>query len=704
VSVSFNACLRCADHQEPTLTRVHIGIDVGGTFTDLFLLDLVTGRSEIHKLPSTPPRPHEAPIAGLVAILEKTGVSPASVEFVGLGTTVATNALLERKGGTTGLITTRGFRDLLEISRQKRPDVFDARVRKPEPLIPHDLRLEVTERIGADGSILEPLAVDEVREAARALRARGACAVAVCFLNSYVNRAHEDAAERVVKAEWPEVMICSSVDLLAEFREYERLSSTAVNAYLLEPMGEYVEEFEREVKRLGIPQPPFVMTSAGGVASVDLIRRRPIDTLFSGPSGGVSASGHVGRLRNDTRLITLDMGGTSTDVSIWQDGRPSLTRQRVIDCLPIKGTALDIHTVGAGGSSIAWLDAGGLLRVGPQSAGSLPGPACFGRGGTEPTVTDANVVVGRLDSEFLLDGSMRIDRSLAEEAIATRIAQPRGIDVTEAAASILTVAIASMAEAIRAVSVQRGVDPRDFTLVAFGGAGPLHAALVAQEIGLRTVLIPPTPGVLSAMGVLTKDVELHASQSKLLRGSSSAVAAEVDGTYAELERQVDGALRVGTEPVEIGFERSADVRYRGQNHELTVDAAGGRIDADALEAIGRGFHDLHARLYGYKLMDRELEIVTLRLVGRIAIPRDEFASPVAAPRRADDRCRRRHVFFESEGAYVECPVDHRSELEPGTVYVGPSVVNQLDTTIVVPPGAVMRMDAHGNLEITLGTT
>jgi len=577
---------------------IRIGIDVGGTFTDLFLLDEAGGKAIRHKLPSTPGDPYKAPIQGIREILQKAGAKPGQVRFVGLGTTVATNALLERKGAVTGLITTAGFRDLLEIGRQKRPHVYDLFVRKPEPLVLRELRLEVEERIAADGSVITALNEADVGEALDRLVAHGVTSIAVCFLNSYANPSHEHRVVELARARCPNIAVTSSQELIPEFREYERLSSTVVNAYLMPVMKQYLTRFSDEVRALGIPETPFIMSSGGGVASPGLASQRPIDLLLSGPSGGVSGALYQAKASGYDNIITFDMGGTSTDVCLIQNARAEITHGRTIDGLPIRSTAMDIHTVGAGGSSIAWIDAGGFLRSGPHSAGANPGPACYGKEGAKPTVTDANVVLGRLNQEYLLGGALRIDAGRSLRAIEEQIAKPKGLGVHEAAAAILAVSNTSIAQAIRFVSVERGLDPSEFMLVAFGGAGPLHAAAVARELNM-VVLVPPGPGVLCAMGVLTKDIQLDMSQTRLVRSSNTSAADEVGEIFAELERRgVETFARNKIDTSGLVMERSVDARYVGQNFELAVAVAPGAIASGTLTAIGGGFNAVHKRLYG----------------------------------------------------------------------------------------------------------
>ncbi len=688
---------------KPIAPRYRIGIDVGGTFTDLFLLDQESGAVARHKLPSTPGEPRLAPLAGIREILAQVSAGGAEVAFTGLGTTVATNALLERKGAVTGLITTEGFRDLLEIARQKRPHTFDPFVSKVEPLVPRQLRREVAERMLADGSVLTPLDREALRGVIDQLLADGVESIAICFLNSYANPAHEETAAAMVRERWPEGHVAVSAEVLPEFREYERLSSTVVNAYLMPSTRDYFHGFERDVAALGIGPRPFVMNSGGGVIAPAVAARRPIDTLFSGPSGGVSGAVYVATAAGYPDIITFDMGGTSTDVCLVRDGRPQLSHARVINGFPLKAAALDVHTVGAGGSSIAAVDAGGMLRVGPHSAGSKPGPACYGLGGSEPTVTDANVVLGRLNPEYLLGGALKIDAARSRAAIDARIAQPKGLDVAAAAAAMLAIADTNMAQALRFVSVERGLDPRDFVLVAFGGAGPLHAASVARELGVGGVLIPYSPGVLCAMGVLTKDMQMDFSRTRILGEDARDCGALVGTIYRELEQKArDEFGRDDDAAGAVVIERSADTRYAGQNHELSVAVPLGEIDAAAVAAVRENFHRAHEELYGYRSPERTLEFVTYRVKATRAIAKHDLARvpPIQRAGALAPSARRRVYFDATDGAgggYVDCPVFDRAQMIEGDAVDGPAIVEQMDTTTVIPPGFNARVDAALNL-------
>ena len=686
--------------QHPMSTTYRIGLDVGGTFTDLYLLDERSGVSVRHKLPSTPRDPYQAPVQGIREILAMAGADPSQVRFVGLGTTVSTNALLERKGATTGLLTTAGFRDLLEIGRQSRPHVYDMRIARPAPLVPRRRRAEVAERVAADGSVVHELDEDALRAAVRRLVDDGVSSLAICFLNAYVNPAHEHRAAQIVAQEFPQLALTVSSELMPEFREYERLSTTVTNAYLIPVMRRYLSRFEEEAAALGIPQAPFVMTSGGGVASPALAGVRPIDTLFSGPSGGVSGATWLAARARRPDLITFDMGGTSTDVCLVRAGRPEITHGRALDGLPIRATAVDIHTIGAGGSSIAWIDAGGLLRVGPHSAGADPGPACYERGGTEATVTDANVVLGRLNPEYLLAGALRIDARLAHEAVARAVASPRGSNVTEAAAAILAISNTNIARAIRFVSVERGLDPADFTLVAFGGAGPLHAAAVARELRMP-VLVPPAPGVLCAMGVLCKDIRIDLSQTLIRRAGAHAgeLAAALRAIYGDLEARARRSFQHSAlDTTAMHVTRSVDARYLGQNHELTVPVAAGDIDAAALAQVRAEYDAAHTRLYGYAKPDAELELVTFRLGAHLPVPRPDLTPSADAARHgALAPFATRPVYFEQQAAFIHTPVYRRADLRGGDLLDGPAIIEQMDATTVIPPDAAAAVDALGNL-------
>lgn len=554
----------------------------------------------------------------------------------------------------------------------------------------------------ADGSVLRPLDLPGVERAVETLRAHDVQAVAVCFLHAYGNAAHEQAVADLLRARWPECHVAVSSELLPEFREYERLCSTVINAYLMPATRDYFHRFAASVASLGIEAAPWVVNSGGGVIAPEVAAQRPIDTLLSGPSAGVGGAIDVARGAGHGDILTFDMGGTSTDVSVVCGGEPRLTHARTIDGLPMKGTAIDVHTVGAGGSSVALVDAGGMLRVGPHSAGSDPGPACYGRGGERPTVTDANVVLGRLNPHHLLGGALPIDAARSHQVIATHVAGPKGIDVVTAAASIVGIAESNMAQAVRFVSVERGLDPRDFVLVAFGGAGPLHASAVGAELGVAGVLVPYAPGVLCAMGVLTNDVRMDFSRSHLVEETSSDCRAIVTGVFDALERSARAAFPRDDAAASIEIERSADVRYAGQNHELDVAVPGGAFDATALATVKERFHRAHEALYGYRAPERAIELVTHRVRARRPIRRRAPDLGAGVARRGPLACAaRRDVFFEQLGGFVDCPIYDRASLVPDDTLPGPAIVEQMDTTTVIPPGFAGRVDAARNILIAI---
>ncbi len=680
------------------MARARIGIDVGGTFTDLVLLG-EDGATTFYKLPSTPKTPHVAPIDGIRHLLERAKITPQDVEFVGLGTTVATNMLLERKGAPTGLITTEGFRDLLEIARQKRPLVFDPFTPKPRPLIPREDRFGVRERVTFDGSVLVPLDESDVVRAAVRLREAGIVSVAICFLHSYANPTHEQRAAELVRDAWPGVHLVTSEALIPEFREYERLTTTVLNAYLLPGMGDYLAEFSAAVRALGIAAEPLIMSSSGGALRALLAARRPVDTLFSGPSGGVSGASFVAALAGIEDTINFDMGGTSTEVCVVHGGTPEFSHHRDIEGIPVRSTAVAVNTIGAGGSSVARIDEGGLLHVGPESVGADPGPACYGRGGTQPTVTDANVVLGRLNPEFLLGGTLPIDARRSASAIEEFVAEPMGLTVTEAASAILAVSGNNIAQAIRVVSTSKGLDPADYTLVAYGGAGPLLATSVAEELGISQILVPAGPGILCAFGVLTKDVAMDLSMSRLMTDAGARFTARVQAVFDELRRRAETELaECGADVTGMTFTYTIDVRYVGQNFELPVAV---RLDDDELrEQIRARFHDAHRQIYGFVRDNSVLELVTFRL--RAILPTARPQRPDASSRE-NQRCKsavQRPVVFDDGDAATPCDVYERSSLAPGHCIEGPAIIEQMDTTTVVPAGFSALADPSGNLLLT----
>ena len=678
------------------MSKIFVGIDTGGTFTDLVAADLDGGRYCYHKVPTTTGDPARGILEGVAELLDRNAIARKDVAFLVLGTTLATNAVLEGKWARTGVITTAGFRDVLELARQRRPHYFNLDIPKPMPPATRDCRLEVTERVAQDGSVVTPLVEDDVRRAVETLKAKKVEAVAICFMHAYANADHEERARALVKSLWPEIYLCTSSEVLGEFREFERFSTATVNASLMPIMDRALAQFEQGVAALGIPHTPRVMQSNGGAVSPGAVRKLPVNTFFSGPAGGVIGSVGVSRLLKTPNLITFDMGGTSTDVCLIRDGEPANKSERQMGGFPVRTRTLDIHTIGAGGGSIAWVDAGGLLKVGPQSAGAVPGPAAYGRGGTRATVTDANVTLGRLNPKSLLGGRMAMHPDAAHAAI-DDLAQALGVDAVKAAAGVIEIINVNMMGAVRVISVEQGVDPRHYTLLAFGGAGPLHAADVARSMGISKVLVPPRPGLLSAIGLLHADVRGDFSLTRLLR----AERANVDAFNAGIaDLQARGAEWMRSEgESKARFNWFVDLRYFGQNFELIMPLARDRLTAASLQRLAGAFHRRHKAFYGYDMPAQPVEIVNLRLVvtaARQAPP----AAPVVKIAHNPIDTEKRRVWFAGTG-FVKTPVYQRDQLRAGWRCSGPAIIEQMDATTVVPPKAKLHNDALGYLHLGL---
>jgi N-methylhydantoinase A len=673
-----------------------VGVDSGGTFTDVCLFDDTTGRVEVWKVGSTPDDPSRGIVAGVAEAIDRVGAMPNAIGWFGHGTTVSTNALIQHRGARTGLITTDGFRDLLEIGRQKRPDLYDLMVDKPVPLVSRDLRLEVPERLRHDGSV--EIALDELalRQAVRRLRNADVAAVAVCFLYGFINTAHEVAAARILQEEFPEAFASISHEVAPEFREFERLSTTVVNAYLGPVMRGYILRLGERLRALGMHATPHLTQSNGGVISFAQAERLPVRTVLSGPSTGVVGAREVGRLAGYRDLIAFDMGGTSTDVSLLSAGECRLSGEATVQGYPIKAPMLDIHTVGAGGGSIAFVD-NGLLKVGPASAGAHPGPVCYGLGNTAPTVTDANLVLGLLNPRYLLGGRMTVHHDLAREAI-QRLAASLGLDPMATALGMLSVVTANMARAIRVISVQRGYDPRDYTLIAFGGAGPLHAARLARELDITRVLVPRNPGILCAMGLLLTDVRADFAMTRL-RALEPEVLADLRDAFQALEgHAADWFDDEGIAAENRRISRTVDMRYAGQNYELAVALPDGEIGSQSLVTLAEGFAAVHRRLYGFVADDEPVQLVTFRVEATGVVPKASFTSwPLTGSDPARALLERRPVWLQEANDFVPCAVYDRERLEAGDRFEGPAIVEQMDATTFVPDGMAARVDTWLNL-------
>ncbi|UNX55433.1 hydantoinase/oxoprolinase family protein [Georgenia sp. TF02-10] len=682
---------------------LRIGVDTGGTFTDVCAFDERTARVHVRKVSSTPNDPGRAIVQGVTEILDQIGDRRIDeVSYFAHGTTVGTNALLTGRGARTGLITTRGFRDLLELGRGRRPSMYDPQADKPQPQVPRHLRMEVTERVRHTGAVETPLDEDDVRRAVRQLRAEGVESIAVCLLYSYLNADHERRIGEIIREEFPEAYVSLSCDVLPEFREYERLSTVVTNSYVGPVVANYLARLRGVLADRGLTAVPHVTQSNGGVIPFSTAEALPVRLVLSGPSTGVVGAAQICSAAGFDDIITFDMGGTSSDISLVQEGRPKVTAGMELDGRPVRSPMLDIHTVGAGGGSLAWIDSGNHLRVGPQSAGAFPGPACYGNG-VDAAVTDANVVLRMLNPEYLLNGQMKIDRAASVAAV-ERLATPLGLGVEETALGILRVVTANMARAIRVVSVQRGYDPRGYALVPFGGAGPLHASRLARELGMRTMVVPEIPGAQSALGLLMTDVKTDFMRTQIM-AVDAAGAASVDAVFDELaasaaewfvEEQVDDVGRT--------LRRRMDLRYRGQNFELSVELPDGqRLAADGIDPVIELFHEAHERVYGYRSEDAAVEVVTFRLeaagsAAHVEVRRDEVTP--SDPERA--LVELRSTCFDPVVGYVDTPVYDRARLTPGDVITGPAIVEQMDTTTVLLPSDICRVDAYRNLIVEIG--
>ncbi|WP_144636998.1 hydantoinase/oxoprolinase family protein [Bordetella genomosp. 13] len=675
-----------------------IGIDVGGTFTDFTMIDEGSGQVHFHKVPSTPHDPSEAIQNGIAGLLADHGVSPSQVSHVGHGTTVATNLIIERKGARVGLLTTRGFRDVLEIGRQTRPHLYDYSVGKPPVAVPRQFRIEIDERVDASGTVLRELDEAQVRAAARVFADGGIEAVTICFLHSYRNPGHERRAAEIVAEELPGVYVSMSSEVLPEFREYERLSTTVLNAAVGPRMERYLERFLARTRELDIAHEPHTIHSNGGLMSINTVRRYPVRTCLSGPAAGVVGAAAVGRVIGSPNLVTFDVGGTSTDVSLVVDGQPLFTSHRHVAGYPVKTPMVDIHVIGAGGGSIAWMDDAGALKVGPHSAGAVPGPVGYGRGGTEPTITDAEIALQRLNPVSLLKGRMAVHAEAARNVIQQKVAQPLGLTMEDAAEGILRIAAANMSRAIRAVSTERGYALSDFALYAYGGAGPLHAVEVAEECGIPRVIVPQEPGTMCARGILLSDISFDFVRSEISL-ASEANWPHVQSVFAELDQQAQDWLEAERVAPDMRQVRMAiDARYEGQNFEVQVamdDAAQGCAE------FLRRFGDAHEREYGYTVDDRGVQIINCRLqaVGQV------IKAPLA-PRHVEGslalaRMGERRAYFGAAAGWLESPVYDRDLLPAGTQFTGPALVEEMSSTTVIGPGQHVTVDDYGNLIILL---
>jgi N-methylhydantoinase A len=697
------------------MSKSRLSVDVGGTFTDLVLLDEATGQVSYEKVPSLHAQLEQSFLEGI----ERLDADIRQMIAVAHGTTVVINSILQKAGASLALITTDGFRDVLELGRGNRPDIYDIFYQPPPPIVPRDLRFEVAERINYAGHVLRPLAEDEVAKLAEVLRARHVEAVVVCFLHSYANPSHELRAGEIISELCPDVHVSLSHEIVGEWREFERFSTAALNAYVMPVMSSYLARLEEALQKRGFQGALGIMQSTGGVMSSGVAKKVPIRTLESGPAGGVMGAAALGELMGYSNMICGDVGGTSFDVALIVDGAPFESTETSVDRYPVLAPTIDVVSIGAGGGSIAWIHEDGFLRVGPQSAEAEPGPACFAKGGTEPTVTDAHVFLGRINPDYFLGRRMKLDIRASEKAIRERVAKPLGLSTIEAAHGITRIADANMTYAIRNVTIERGYDPREFALVCYGGAGGLFAASLAQELRIPKVVIPPEPATFSAWGILCTDYRadvvktcvaaLVDTESRKQRVSWTQAATEeitsvsdLMESFGELEASARRTLasNIGSSS-DVRVSRAVDLRYEGQEHTVRVVVPPEpQLRAEGLGALKTAFDQAHQMFYEHSSPETPAEVVTLRvsLVAPIKKPKANRLSEGSGHSK-DALKARRQVYFHELGGFIECPTYERSKLGVGDRLPGPAVVEEWASTTIVNPSQELRVGSYGELVI-----
>ena len=682
--------------------QYRVTVDTGGTFSDFVYVNEATDEVTIAKIPSTPDDPSRAILAGIELLLEK-GVKPEEIAYFCHGTTVGTNALLEGKGVRTALLVTKGFRGIYEVQEQSRPHghtIFDIMYDRPHLLVPASLTAEVPERVSFEGEVLEPLDEKGLREALQGLKKRDIKSVAVCLLFSFLYPKHEQRVREIVLEEMPGVEVSLSSEIVPQIREYYRLSTTVINAYLQPILAHYIANLEKRLSGAGVAtRQKYIMQSNGGMSTFAATAKKAVATVLSGPAGGITASVQACRTTAEKNLITFDMGGTSCDVALIKDGEPSVSHRGKIDGRDIALPMIDINTVSAGGGTLARVDRFGTLEVGPESAGAVPGPACYGRGGTQPTITDCNLVLGYLGEDNFLGGKMKLDRKAAIAAVES-VAKPLGMDTLDAAEGIVRIINVKMQEAVKAISTMRGHDLRDFHLLAFGGAGPLHAGRIAQDLGMAGVIVPLFPGVYSAMGLVMSDVKHDYVRSRMTK-LAAIDEASVDAQFADLVAHARDELRAegfGESAIEI--ERSLDMRYAGQGYEISMPLPAS-LGAGGLNRLRAEFDEAHRQMFGHTAPNEPVEIVSYRLRGIGRVTPVKLPSFTPQGLKTEDAIReRRDMRFD--GKTISCPVYQREKLDIGATFAGPAVIDQLDCTTVLFPGQNARVDNHKNIIITMG--
>ncbi len=678
------------------MSKYRIGCDIGGTFTDFILFNDETKDMFVHKLLSSPGEFEKSVIQGAKDLIDKYEINTEGVQFFCHSSTVALNTLVERKGGNTALITTKGFRDVLEIGRATRVHEYDLFQTKTPPLVPRNLRFEVNERMNYEGEMIEPLDEEEILRVARHLRKEGIQTVSVVFLHSYANGAHEKRAKELILSVMPEAIVSLSSEINPIYREFERTSSTVVNTYVAPKVIDYLSKLEKELKKLGFLCELHITQSSGGLMSSQFAKERTINMLMAGPAAGVTAAAYIARLSGEDKIIALDTGGTTQLISLVENNSITPIIDAEIAGYPVRVPVVDVRAIGAGGGSIARIDSGGKLTVGPDSAGARPGPVCYGVGGTEPTVTDADVVLGYLNPDFFLGGGIKLDKKKAEEAIFGKIAKPLGLNLYEAASGIIEVINSERIGSIRKLLIEEGHDPRDFSIVAFGGAGPVHAAEIAKELEVKSVIVPKHPGLLSPIGSLSAELRRDHIQTLNLNLDQLKIEGLKKISDENRERLMNELKDEGVRAEEITFNMQADIKYDGQLNELIVD-----VETLDKEEIKENFFKEHERLFGYYTEDEEVMMTNLRFIAKYQFPEvslkevEEIDQNTARARKED-----RYVYFKEYAKLIDCPVYDRNLLNRNNVIYGPAIVEEYDSTTVIYPKQKAVVDLYGNLIIS----
>ncbi len=697
------------------MPEYRVSIDIGGTFTDLIALNEQTGKLMNFKVSSTPKKPADAVIEVFERFLKR--VEPETVSTITHSTTIAVNALLGQLGlelPKVALITTKGFRDVLEIGRQRRHELYNLFVQRPRMLIPRRLRYEVNERIGPEGEVLEPLNTENVRSLAVELKREKIKAVAIALLHSYMNPKHEQKIKNILQEAYPRTFVTCSSEIAPEYREFERTSTTAVNACLMPIVSVYMNELSDRIQKLGVSSPFCVMQSSGGIASKNVIIKKPVSMVESGPAAGVIASSFYGKMLKIQNIISFDMGGTTAKAGIVKGGIPEVVTEyevagkvhsgRIVkgSGYPVRFPFIDLAECSAGGGTIAWVDTGAALRVGPLSAGADPGPACYGKSGEKPTVTDANLILGRLNPNYILGGRMKVFPELSQKSIDKEICEKTGLELADAAAGIIRIVNSTMAKILRIVSVERGHDSRQFTLNSFGGAGPMHACALAEELHISSIIAPTNPGLFSALGLLTADF-IYSLVKAIMKTVKDVQLSDIEATFRKLQAKGMKILESQkVKPDNMTFLRQLDLRYFGQGYELTIPVLAPLIKEE-FDRVIESFHSKHEAVYGYAVREENVELVNARLVAVGVVMKPKLMKQKLCEREpsAEALLTTRDVFFEKYRDFVKCPVYTREKLKPGNMICGPAVIEQYDATTVVYPNWKTRVDGFGNFLMTL---